>query len=133
MTGLHHDDPFRRHNMAVLDDDESALQPKSQPLFYCLSHGGRGLPSPKHNHTLIATQVIPTPADDQLLAVSRDGATDRLPGIDCIQASNNEFLQKWTDRRGRQAEVEVTVERRPDVLHLSLGLNLNLPITPTMG
>jgi len=33
------------------------------------------------------------------------------------------------DSRARQAEVEVKVERRPDFLHLSLGLSLNLPIT----
>ena len=33
------------------------------------------------------------------------------------------------DIRARQAEVEVKVERRPDFLHLSLGLSLNLPIT----
>jgi hypothetical protein len=32
-------------------------------------------------------------------------------------------------RHTRQAEVEVKVERRPDFLHLSLGLSLNLPIT----
>ena len=29
----------------------------------------------------------------------------------------------------RQAEIEVKVERRPDFLHLSLGLSFNLPIT----
>jgi hypothetical protein len=33
------------------------------------------------------------------------------------------------DTRARQAEVEVKVERRPDFLHLSLRLSLNLPIT----
>jgi hypothetical protein len=70
MTRLRHDNPFRRQTMAVLDYDESAMQPKSQPLFDCLGHRGRSLPSPEHNHTLIATQVIPTPADDQLVAVS---------------------------------------------------------------
>ncbi len=70
VTGFRHDDPSRRHNMAVLDNDESALQPRSQSLFYRLGHRGRGLPGPEHDHTLIATQVIPAPADDQLLAVS---------------------------------------------------------------
>ena len=29
----------------------------------------------------------------------------------------------------RQAEIEVKVDRRPDFLHLSLGLSFNLPIT----
>ena len=33
------------------------------------------------------------------------------------------------DSRARQAEVEVKVERRPDFLHFSLDLNVNLPIT----
>lgn len=28
----------------------------------------------------------------------------------------------------RQAEVEAKVERKPDFFHLSLGLNLNLPL-----
>jgi hypothetical protein len=56
--------------MAVLDHDESTLEPRSQPLFYRPGHRRRCLPSPKHDHTLIATQVIPTPADFQLLAVS---------------------------------------------------------------
>jgi hypothetical protein len=70
VTGFHHDDPSRRHNMAALYHDESTLQPRSQPLFYRPSHRGRGLTSPDHDHTLKATQVIPTPADDQLLAVS---------------------------------------------------------------
>jgi hypothetical protein len=56
--------------MALLDHDESAVQPRSQPLFYRPSHRGRGLPSPDHDHTLIATHVIPAPADDQLIAVS---------------------------------------------------------------
>jgi hypothetical protein len=89
MTGLRHDDPFRRCNVAMLDDDESAMKPKSQPPFYRLGHGGRGLPSPKHNYPLIATQVIPTPANDQPFAVSRDGAIDRLPGVDRVQSSND--------------------------------------------
>jgi hypothetical protein len=89
MTGLRYDDPFRRYNMAVLDYDESALQPKSQPPFYRLGHEGRGLPCPEHNHPLIATQVIPTPADDQPFATSRDGATDRLSGVDRVQSSND--------------------------------------------
>jgi hypothetical protein len=70
MTSLRHDDLFRRHNMAVLDDDESAPQPRSQSLFYRLSHRGRGLSSSKHDHTLITTQVIPAPADRQLLAAA---------------------------------------------------------------
>jgi hypothetical protein len=70
VTGFRHDDPSRRHNMAVLDHDESAMQTRSQPLFYCPGHRRRGLPGPEHDHTLIATQVIPTPADDQFLAVS---------------------------------------------------------------
>ncbi len=56
--------------MAVLDDDESALQPRSQPLLYCLGHGRRGLSSAEYEHTLVATQVIPAPADDQFFAVS---------------------------------------------------------------
>lgn len=30
----------------------------------------------------------------------------------------------------REAEVEVKVERTPEILHLSLGLSLNLPIVP---
>jgi hypothetical protein len=38
MTGLHHDNLFRRQTMAVLDYDESTLQPKSQPPFYRLGH-----------------------------------------------------------------------------------------------
>jgi hypothetical protein len=86
--------------MAVLDHDESAMQPRPQSLFYRLGHRGRSLSSPEHDHALIATQIIPTPADDQLIAVSGDGATDRLPGVDRIQSSNDEFPQKWPDRRG---------------------------------
>jgi hypothetical protein len=67
--------------MAVLYHDEAALQPRSQPLFYRPGHRGRRLPGPDHDHTFIATQVIPTPPDDQLLAVSGDGATDRRMGV----------------------------------------------------
>jgi hypothetical protein len=87
--GFRHDDPFRRHNMAVLYYDEPALQSTSQPLFYRLGHRARRLPSPDHDHTLIATQVIPMPANDQLVAASGDGATDRCMGIDRSQSSND--------------------------------------------
>jgi hypothetical protein len=70
VASLCHDDLSRWHDMAVLDHDESSLQARSQSLFYCLSHGGRSLPRPEYDHAIITTQVIPTPTDDQLLAVS---------------------------------------------------------------
>jgi hypothetical protein len=64
VAGFRYDDPFRRQAMAMLHHDEPALQPTSQSLFYRTGHRGRRLSSPDYDHTLIATQVIPTPADD---------------------------------------------------------------------
>jgi hypothetical protein len=88
--------------MAVLNHDEAALQPRSQPLFYRLGHRSRRLSGSGHDDTLIATQVIPPPTDDQFIAVSGDGATDRRTGVYRSQSSNDQFLQKWLDRRGRK-------------------------------
>jgi hypothetical protein len=88
MTGFRHDDPSCRHSMAVLYHDEPALQPTSQPMFYHPGHRGRRLPGPDHDYTLITTQVIPTPADDQLLSVSGDDAADRRAGVYRSQSLN---------------------------------------------
>jgi hypothetical protein len=81
MTGFRHNNPFRRHNMAMLDHDESALQSKAQPLFYRLGHRSRGLPCPDHDDMLIAAQVIPTLANDQFFAVPGDSTADCRTGV----------------------------------------------------
>ena len=61
---------LRRYERVVVVGAGKATAPMAQPLFYRLGHRGRRLPSPHYDHTPIATQVIPTSADDQLLAVS---------------------------------------------------------------
>jgi hypothetical protein len=74
--------------MAVLYHDVPALQPTSQPLFYHPGHRSSCLSGPDHDHTLITTQVIPTPADDQLLSVSGDDTADCRAGVDRNQSLN---------------------------------------------
>jgi hypothetical protein len=81
MTGFRHNDSFRRRNMAMLDHNEAAVQSRAQPLFYRLGHRGRGLPCPDHDDMLIVTQIVPTPANDQFLALSGDRTADCRTGV----------------------------------------------------
>jgi len=77
----------------------------------------------------VAPQALQDPATESIEppSVDRELLSVRILHQACAHCPlGGRLPDTQQDRRVKQAEVEVKVEQRPDFLHLSLGLSLNL-------